>query len=79
MQVLAAPGLKVPKEDKPRDYITDTPPEGEAGYTVPDTVYYTRRLLDGDLVDVAAPPATPAVTDVVEVAPVAPAKKKGGA
>lgn len=70
MQVLAAPGLKVPKEDKPRDYITDTPPKGEDGYTVPDTVYYVRRVLEGDLIDLAAP--------VAEV--VAPAKtKKGGA
>lgn len=55
MQVLAAPGLKVPMEEKPRDYITDTPPEGEAGFTVPDTVYYARRLLEGDLIEVTAP------------------------
>ena len=76
MQVLAAPGLKVPMEEKPRDYITDTPPEGEAGYTVPDTVYYTRRLLDGDLIDVANAEAS--ATEVVAVA--VPAKgKKGGA
>lgn len=55
MLVLAAPGIKVPQEEKPRDYITDTPPEGEAGFTVPDTAYYLRRLADGDLVEVAAP------------------------
>ena len=55
MQVLAAPGIKVPQEEKPRDYITDTPPEGEAGFTVPDTAYYLRRLSDGDLIEVAAP------------------------
>lgn len=54
--VLAAPGLKVPKEDKPRDYITDTPPEGEAGFDVPDTVYYQRRVFEGDLVVVEAKP-----------------------
>lgn len=64
MLVLAAPGLLVPKEDKPRDYITDTPPEGEAGHTVPDTVYYQRRVIEGDLVIVEVP---------------ATAKKKGGA
>jgi len=50
MLVLAASGLLVPKEEKPRDYITDTPPEGEAGYTVPDSVYYQRRVIEGDLV-----------------------------
>lgn len=44
MLVLAAPGLQVPQEEKPRDYITDTPPEGEAGYTVPDSAYYLRRV-----------------------------------
>jgi len=55
MLVLAAPGIKVPQEEKPRDYITDTPPEGEAGFTVPDTAYYLRRLSDGDLIEVAAP------------------------
>lgn len=54
MLVLAAPGIKVPQEEKPRDYITESPPEGEAGYTVPDTAYYLRRLSDGDLVEVVA-------------------------
>lgn len=54
MLVLAAPGIKVPQEEKPRDYITDTPPEGEAGFTVPDTAYYLRRLADGDLIEVVA-------------------------
>lgn len=58
MQVLAAPGLKVPMEEKPRDYITDTPPEGETAYAVPDTVYYTRRVLEGDLIEVVAPAKT---------------------
>jgi hypothetical protein len=55
MLVKAAPGLKVPQEEKPRDYITDTPPDGEAGYTVPDSAYYLRRIYDGDLVEVASP------------------------
>ena len=53
MLVLAAPGIKVPQEEKPRDYITDTPPEGEAGFTVPESAYYLRRINDGDLVVVA--------------------------
>ena len=52
MLVLAAPGIKVPREEKPRDHITDTAPEGETGFTVPDTAYYLRRLADGDLVEV---------------------------
>lgn len=52
MLVKAAPGLKVPMEEKPRVYITDTPPDGEQGYTVPETAYYLRRLADGDLVTV---------------------------
>lgn len=54
MIVLAISGIKVPKEEQPRDYITETPPEGEAGYAVPDTAYYLRRIVDGDLVEVAA-------------------------
>lgn len=50
MLVKAAHGLKVPMEEKPRDYITDTPPIGEQGFTVPDSAYYLRRVTDGDLV-----------------------------
>ena len=57
MLVLAAPGIKVPLEEKPRDYITATPPEGAAGYVVPDTAYYLRRISDGDLFVVS--PVTP--------------------
>lgn len=76
MQVLAAPGLKVPMEDKPRNYITDTPPADAAGFTVPDTVYYQRRVIEGDLVMVPATPGSVSLVDEVK----APAKKsKGGA
>ena len=53
MLVKAVPGIKVPMEGKPREYITDTPPEGERGFTVPDSAYYQRRVTDGDLVIVA--------------------------
>ena len=49
MLVKAAPGLKVPKEGKPRDYITD-----DESVDVPDSAYYLRRMFDGDLV--VAPP-----------------------
>lgn len=45
MKVIAAPGLQVPKEDKPREYITDAEP-----VEVPDSAYYLRRIADGDLV-----------------------------
>lgn len=50
--VLAAPGIQVPKEGNPRAYYTDTPPEGDAGYTVEPTAYILRRIADGDLVEV---------------------------
>lgn len=47
MFVKAAPGLKVPKENKPRDYIGDGVIE-----PVEDSAYYLRRVSDGDLVEV---------------------------
>lgn len=46
MNVIAAPGIQVPKEDKPHDYITDTD-----AVDVPETAYYLRRIADGDLLD----------------------------
>lgn len=72
MLVIAAPGIKVSLEGKPRDYITDTPPEGEAGYTVPDTAYYLRRISDGDLSELAAVAVAP------EPAKTGSTSKKGG-
>ena len=47
MKVQAAPGIKVPMEDKPHDYITDA-----EAVDVPETAYYQRRITDGDLVEV---------------------------
>jgi hypothetical protein len=47
MKVVAAPGLKVPKEDKPREYITQ-----DEEVEVADSAYYLRRVSDGDLVRV---------------------------
>jgi hypothetical protein len=44
IQVIAAGGVKVPMEHKPRDYITDEKPQ-----TVADSTYYQRRIEDGDL------------------------------
>lgn len=51
MKVVAAQGLQVPMEDKPREYIAGEPVE------VPESAYYLRRLADGDLlkVDVKSP------------------------
>ena len=54
MLVKAAPGLKVPQEEKPRDYITDA-----EAFDVPESAYYMRRLAEGDLVAVDAPAAKP--------------------
>lgn len=64
MFVTAAPGIKVPKEDKPHDYITEADV-----VEVPDTAYYQRRISDGDLIAVEA--AAPAV----DAAPVKSGKK----
>lgn len=48
MKVKAAPGLKVPREDNPRTYITDSEP-----VEIEMTGYYIRRMADSDLVEVA--------------------------
>ena len=47
MFVKAAPGLKVPKENKPHDYIVDGVIE-----QIEESAYTLRRLSDGDLVEV---------------------------
>ncbi|MDL2266770.1 DUF2635 domain-containing protein [Desulfovibrio sp. OttesenSCG-928-G15] len=52
LTVTAAPGLSVPMQDKPRDYITDA-----MALAVPDTAYYRRRIADGDLLITTAKPA----------------------
>lgn len=44
IKVIAAAGLRVPKEDNVRQYITD-----EDVVDVPDTLYYRRLIADGDL------------------------------
>ncbi|WP_410499705.1 DUF2635 domain-containing protein [Chitinibacter sp. S2-10] len=60
MKVIAAPGLKVPYEDKPNRYIT-----ADQVVDVPDTVYYRRRIADGDLRLPASKPASkPAKTAI---------------
>lgn len=44
MQVIAAPGHQVPRQDDPQTYIGDTEP-----VDVPDTSYYRRRITAGEL------------------------------
>ena len=50
MLVKATGELKVPREDNARRYIESTPVE------VPETTYYIRRIMDGDLVRVSSAP-----------------------
>lgn len=46
MLVIAAKGIKVPREADPRSYIVDDAPE-----EVVMTNYYIRRMADGDLLE----------------------------
>lgn len=55
MLVKAAQGLQVPKENNPREYITDA-----EAVEVPESAYILRRLADGDLVEVLTEVAAPA-------------------
>ncbi|OXI36768.1 DUF2635 domain-containing protein [Burkholderia aenigmatica] len=45
MKVIAKAGLSVPKEGKPRQYVTDS-----QAVDVPESAYYMRRVAEGDLV-----------------------------
>ena len=54
MKVIATPGLKVPTEANPREYILDT-----TEVEIEVTAYYLRRLADNELVEIAAVPADP--------------------
>ncbi|MCP2041778.1 hypothetical protein L1281_002394 [Neisseria sp. HSC-16F19] len=47
LYVKAAPGLRVPMEDKARRHIGDTP------VTVPESAYYLRCIEYGDLIRVS--------------------------
>lgn len=49
INVKASPGLKVPREDNPRRYITD-----EKAIEVEDSAYYRRQIMAGDLAEVTA-------------------------
>lgn len=47
MLVKAAQGLQVPREDNPREYITEDVAD------VPNTSYYRRRIMFGELIDMS--------------------------
>ncbi|SQA96730.1 Uncharacterised protein [Cedecea neteri] len=76
MMVIARPGLKVPLEDDARRYITD----GDPVDVVDGSVYYLRRLHEGDLVPAPAPAPSgtapePAVPAEKNTTPSLPARK----
>ncbi|VVE76463.1 hypothetical protein PAN31117_05401 [Pandoraea anapnoica] len=47
MNVIARKGVRVPFENASRKYITD-----EKAVSVKESAYYTRRIFDGDLLEV---------------------------
>jgi hypothetical protein len=57
MKVKAATGLRVPKESKPRQYITDA-----ESVEVPGSAYYLRSVAIGDLVRTDVATETAATT-----------------
>ncbi|HDR9026862.1 TPA: hypothetical protein QDB14_001031 [Burkholderia vietnamiensis] len=74
MKVIARKGLRVPMESGMRRYVTDS-----AVVDVPNTVYYRRRIAEGDLIDdpkiiADAEKALPARTEQPEAAETAATK-----
>ncbi|MGX7357666.1 hypothetical protein ACWOOC_23760 [Citrobacter sp. ESY80] len=60
--VKAREGIRVPMENTPRRYITDA-----KAIAVPETAYYLRQIMNGDLVEVLPEQAEqPAITDIPE-------------
>ncbi|HEE9861297.1 hypothetical protein R4T16_19200 [Citrobacter freundii] len=60
--VKAREGIRVPMENTPRRYITDA-----KTITVPETAYYLRQIMNGDLVEVLPEQAEqPAIADIPE-------------
>lgn len=49
MKVVATKGMKCPREENPRKYITDSEPA-----EVPDSGYYRRLVADGSLIVASA-------------------------
>lgn len=56
MKLIAAPGLKVPREDDSRTYITDSEP-----VEIEMTAYYVRRMAAGELLEAEPASAAPAL------------------
>lgn len=71
MKVIAAKGTRCPKEENPRQYITDDVP-----VDVLETAYYKRLIADGSLVVVSSTEQT----EQAEIAIVSESKqsKRGG-
>lgn len=60
--VKAREGIRVPMENTPRRYITD-----EKTITVPESAYYLRQIMNGDLVEVVPEQSEqPAIAGVPE-------------
>ncbi|MCX9038765.1 hypothetical protein NLN82_22315 [Citrobacter portucalensis] len=53
--VKAREGIRVPMENTPRRYITDA-----KTIDVPETAYYLRQIMNGDLIEVSRQSDTPA-------------------
>ncbi|PJG86215.1 DUF2635 domain-containing protein [Conservatibacter flavescens] len=53
MKVKAISGVRVPMENAPHKYITDS-----VAVEVENTLYYRRRIADGDLIRVVEPTGT---------------------
>ncbi|MBN3900797.1 hypothetical protein H3H12_00590 [Serratia marcescens] len=71
INVIARTGIRVPKEEMPDRYITDS-----EAVSVAQSAYYRRRLREGDLLLASVtPPGDVPATDVPEQA--LPAKVKG--
>lgn len=63
MKVIAKAGLSVPKDGKPRQYVTD-----REAVDVPESAYYMRRVAEGDLVRQDEPSVETETTAAVEPA-----------
>lgn len=72
LTVVAAAGLKVPRENKPRSYIS-----GTAAVQVPATAYYLRRVQSGELMACVDPQPDEQAEAPATVQSRKPSSKKG--